>query len=669
MLANRLVSIRGLLLAVWLAWLAIVIWNWLVFRLSILHPPWQPLVLLVAIQIAATVLLAIGCGAQYWRGTERRAALGSLLLGISPLWLWAALVSYVLWTAGNGYFPFNILLAEGAGIGASIGDLEARLRYPDRCEGERAVMFHRGWPQAAEQVAAIDRHLERLEGVLGQPARGKAHWIRGPLWGRSGYYFQGLATSEPAEPPPNSRDGLTTVDRHELAHFAIEQLCDHTHRPPFVLVEGWAEAQSGYEPGHLARQAMRARERGADLSLAELTGGDWYCRDLGPVYTHGGALVDYLLCAYGGPKFLELYTTCRPATFAADVRRVLGVDLEQLDRDYWADVERQCPRWHLRLQRALEELALAEGVGVETYRTFAREYPAICATCEPPPSGVCEVTVVYENHDGKRQPQRDEHRMEIIHAGARQGVISRWPFADEVVVAGPQESFWLRREQGQSLWRDRSGRFAPLARLQCLEDISERGWDWERNPTAFTEQDVTEFERRQWRISACQRMMRREQEIVQITLKRITPVLAEVNERSYRFLPAHGWAFDGSESAKLGSDGVTTRQQSQMLYRFSPGAPPVQLGAELVSFADASGELLRRAEHRFVRRDLDERARQSLQLSSYPLARQSALLVLPVPASVAITWAGAGLSLVLGIALRTWTFVGRRRGDDNGPAV
>ena len=80
---------------------------------------------------------------------------------------------------------------------ASLGDLEVWVRYPHREAGERVVMFHQGLSDAAAQVAEMDKHLTHLEEVLGRPFRGKAHWIRGTIWGRGNAYFGGLAMSDP----------------------------------------------------------------------------------------------------------------------------------------------------------------------------------------------------------------------------------------------------------------------------------------------------------------------------------------------------------------------------------------------------------------------------------------------------------------------------------------
>src|SRR5262249_38671226 len=97
----------------------------------------------------------------------------------------------------------------------------------------------------------------------------------------------------------------------------------------------------GTDPAELAARAWDRRQQGVDLTLRELTGPVWYNRHEWPVYVQGAPLVNTLLERFGPERFLELYTTCRPATFDADCRRILGVGLDELDAAYWADLERQ----------------------------------------------------------------------------------------------------------------------------------------------------------------------------------------------------------------------------------------------------------------------------------------------------------------------------------------
>jgi hypothetical protein len=213
----------------------------------------------------------------------------------------------------------------------------------------------------------------------------------------------------------------------------------------------------------------------------------------------------------------------------------------------------------------------------------------------------------------------------------------------------------LWREQGKELWNDDRPAFAPLARLQRLSTIHHRGGGWQgRRTAAFDESEIVELERRRWLVTGIGRARREGQPLVEIKFTRIKPQLLDDKQRILRFLPERGWLFDGAESLSPGEDGHSIRTTSQMLYDFRPGAPARRLGANFEYYDVTAGRRVSTSRHRIVRRELDERAERSLQLSSYPLAPRPMMARLPVPLSVAITWAGAGLSLTLGLALKLW---------------
>ena len=69
-----------------------------------------------------------------------------------------------------------------------------------------------------------------------------------------------------------------------------------------------------------------------------------------PSTSRARSLVNFLLRRFGPEKFLELYTTCRQATFESDCRRILGLDLDGLDAAYRAEIDAAGDR--CRLARA-----------------------------------------------------------------------------------------------------------------------------------------------------------------------------------------------------------------------------------------------------------------------------------------------------------------------------
>ena len=124
---------------------------------------------------------------------------------------------------------------------------------------------------------------------LGRTTAWPIRWVRGPLFGLEGKAaFSVCMGSRPGEAEA-SADGLSTLDRHEVAHCVITSLNSPESDPPAVLVEGWAEANQGTDPTEQAFRVWDWRTRGDELTLRELTGSDWYWRHRGPG-VHSGRL-------------------------------------------------------------------------------------------------------------------------------------------------------------------------------------------------------------------------------------------------------------------------------------------------------------------------------------------------------------------------------------------
>ena len=134
-------------------------------------------------------------------------------------------------------------------------------------------------------------------------------------------------------------------DRHELAHSFLYQFSEPGAEPPMLLLEGWAMAVDGHpEPGPPASTVLDARRhfrewRGTSTCLRSILAPDLYHVGVGYAYDLGGPLVDFLLRRYGADKFLALYNGIRPGSFDADCERVFGKGIDDLEREFWADVE------------------------------------------------------------------------------------------------------------------------------------------------------------------------------------------------------------------------------------------------------------------------------------------------------------------------------------------
>ncbi len=450
-------TLSRMVAVVWGAWLAGLVWMAVVWGWQVLHPHFLPLVVLLAIQVVGGLTVLVAALLRMAIGPRRVEALAWLFLGTTPLWLWAAHFSYGFWVAEGRVWSTNLMNGSTAAAGAALADAIARLQYPRRLEGRRTVMIYAESPAAAREVEAMDRHVERLEELLGRPCRAKVHWIRGGILGMSGRYFQGLSLGLDDNTQPVGEDGLTDVDRHEVAHFVLHHHCRASSEPPSLLVEGWAEAQSGYEPGYLVRRAWGARTAGTTMTLRELTSPDWYHRHDYEVYEHGGVLVDYLLRAFGAAKFFELYTTCREETFEADCHRILGVGPDELDRRYWGDVEAQFAATGEPLERnPFAEVKLGEQVDPATWARFLAEYPAARKRLEEPYRQVqleMESVTTSENAEGGQTTRRLQTTVAVCGDWHRLLTVNEE--GASVFVAHPRESFCLVRRPGQSEWQRR----------------------------------------------------------------------------------------------------------------------------------------------------------------------------------------------------------------------
>ena len=337
-------TLRQLTIATWLAWLGVVgvMVVYLVFR--VMHPHFLPGTTFLLLEVVAGSALVIGGLWRVIRGPGRWNALRYLLLGLAPVLF---LASHMLYGVSIGYgrqFDINWPIKMLMPFGESQLDLVARFSYPERTEGAKVVMIATPLPDARALVDAMDRHIASMEPRLGRPMRGRAHWVRGPILGLDAKAIYGMCLASVPGQGATDAEGLTNLDRHEVAHVAIASICPVTLNPPALLSEGWAEANSGQDPVELAQRAAQARARGTEKSIKELTGPEWYGRHQWPVYLFGGPLCNYLLQEYGPERFFRLYIESRPDSFARDCERILGVNLEQLDAAYWAEIERLTSR-------------------------------------------------------------------------------------------------------------------------------------------------------------------------------------------------------------------------------------------------------------------------------------------------------------------------------------
>lgn len=329
---------RLLLILGWAGWLLAVFSLWLQWRLNVYHPrTWLWLPLAVAGGVASGAAALVGLY-QLVRGPRRLAAVGHVFGGGAPLVLWGLLTLYLIYTEKyqGSVFHSHTVRNIGGVAAVDLMTLHASVRYPHCLETERLVMYYGdSVTQPEADAAAMDKHLTRMETLLGKPQHSRIVWVRGSTLGRGPECFRGVAMGSTASPA-----GI--LDRHELAHAFLNQFTQPDTNPPTALIEGWAMSQENNGFG-LASAAARRRwnnisEKKIDRCLPYLGTPPTYYQPVLDAYYIGGAWVEQLLRRYGSERFLELYNAAQPETFAADCQRILGRSLEDLERDLWEEV-------------------------------------------------------------------------------------------------------------------------------------------------------------------------------------------------------------------------------------------------------------------------------------------------------------------------------------------
>jgi len=470
---RRLPWNRRAAIAAWMAWLASYALVGYQFFAPVIHPHFLPLVSLLLLGFAATIV-ALGLGLwRMIRGPRRIAAMGWSLAAAIPILLWAAHASYAMSTARTLDRPlpgYRLRLAAVGAAGAFDG--LARFARPNRLEGEHTVMIYDECDDPEADLAAMDRHIEHVGQVLGRPLPTKVYWVRGGLLGMTGLLkvggvsLVGMAVCGDTRPRQGSLDRLTSVDRHEAAHNVLMDQLPAMACAPTVLNEGWAESQSGESMDDRA-WTLAERGRQSALSLRQLLSPEKYIYGGYEVYFQGGVLVDFLLRRYGGERFYELMATCRPETIAGDCQRVYGANPDQLDDLFWADLVERAPKKpekqavapRPKRQKSISaELGLPDGPNDESARQeFLQRYPKEVEKLKETYRHVRMAAVAkyeYAKSSGITRPPEDADS-EAVRDGERVRVTKHRNYT-LIVVAAPQLSFRLLKERGEprlrTLW-------------------------------------------------------------------------------------------------------------------------------------------------------------------------------------------------------------------------
>jgi hypothetical protein len=440
-------TLARLAFTAWVAWLlALGIMACLSYR-QVLHPSFLYLGIPLVVQLLCTIALLGGGVWRVVRGPRRWKAVAWMLFGVLPMLWMAAFVEYGLaFVSGRNHRP-NFLIGSAEAANSLIAEPYLRVRYPYQHEGERFVLWSDSPEVDAKKMAAMDAHIRAMEEAFGRLPRYKVYWVRGPVWGIEGRGGSGWAVGiNPAMP-----DAVTgRVDRHEVAHFVLDEFLPFGNETPKLLHEGWAELHSPPTPESHWPDCWASQQEGRLPSLRALTGPAYYFNSIEPMYSLGSVLVEYILKRFGHEKFLELCSTCREATFADDVQRVLGLSLDELDRAYQQDLARRAAS----TKGSLLAAKLADGVDKVRWRRLVED---ACAEMERLVSASKQSSItVVEEYDGKEkngQTTAGRHRYEYFFDSKRYAEWRCFPHISEVFVSTTDVGFGLQKKPDERSWQ------------------------------------------------------------------------------------------------------------------------------------------------------------------------------------------------------------------------
>jgi hypothetical protein len=155
---------------VWLAWAALYgLWVWQLFART-LQPCCAWLLSIALVEFAAVMVVLCTGFFRVVRGPRRLGAVTWVLAAALPILLIVAHAGYGFWAVQTRSHPLTFRLRILSPGGEALCDAEARWRYPSWIEGNRVVMIGDPAETSEEAAAAMDRHVERMEVILGSRA-------------------------------------------------------------------------------------------------------------------------------------------------------------------------------------------------------------------------------------------------------------------------------------------------------------------------------------------------------------------------------------------------------------------------------------------------------------------------------------------------------------------
>src|SRR5579871_4084119 len=162
------------------AWAAVILLFGLLeaeLRLRVVHLfclPCAFLLLILLICTLGTVLLGL---IRAVRGPDRIAVLGLAALGLLPALLVYAPCEYVRRHEESRDFLRGFAFDFASALGASLMEGEAQYLYPHRLQTPHLVMYYRSLANPSGDIEEMERHVVRLQRLLGRPLRAPIHWV------------------------------------------------------------------------------------------------------------------------------------------------------------------------------------------------------------------------------------------------------------------------------------------------------------------------------------------------------------------------------------------------------------------------------------------------------------------------------------------------------------
>ena len=183
-----------------------------------------------------------------WRivlGPRRTQAAVVAAIALLPMGFWAYVGIVAKGNWERRWTPNTLTMRLAKVMGADVNAQPRRISNTLVGSTSRLVMCYDHLDHPQQDLDLMDRHLARLERLLGGTIKAKAYWIRGPLLGVHFASFHGLSLGSEWTSDDDMSDlsrGGGRGDRHELAHAALDWFRLPASDPPCVLHEGWAMA-------------------------------------------------------------------------------------------------------------------------------------------------------------------------------------------------------------------------------------------------------------------------------------------------------------------------------------------------------------------------------------------------------------------------------------------